>query len=590
VKLETISGAELDRAWKGSQALTGVLLGTTVEPGEWHDRMAGVFEATKRWTAVTRHLSRLIEIRPDSVSARERRARAYVELSQVDRELEKAYLDQAMQDLIRVSQLDPNNGRAYAQRARIHLGQNEFAQADEYFTKAIKLTSDEKENWSGRADARARRNQTEAAIADYQEALRLDPEDGPLHAKIADAYYSSKSWKKAAEEYEQAAARSPYNLKLREHLAATLFKLERTPRAIQEYVAVARQYKAQWQFGDAEIAYKKALDLKPEDHLGQLHAELAETCSRLGHLDDTIKEYAKAVKIEPSEWTHWRGLATAHRMKREWAEAKLAYSKAIELHPRDITLIEALARVHSQLKEWELAAHDYETAVELASNNAWLRMSLAQAYLEAGKLDEASRCLEQMAKANTNDELPELRMATIQLLRGDKAKYQAICERLLGRFEQAKNAQTANNVAWACSLAPDAVKDLGRAVRLAQRAVDLQRGNGSYLDTLGAVLYRANDLEGCISRLSQSSNPPVSSNVRRTTLTLVYDRLFLAMAHYRLGHVEEAEDFFEMVLQQLDTDGQTKSMTPTTLTMGPWQRRELNLLRAEAEKLIKPKR
>ena len=58
-----------------------------------------------------------------------------------------------------------------------------------------------------------------------------------------------------------------------------------------------------------------------------------------------------------------------------------------------------------------------------------------------------------LAKDNPNNEQAELRLATIQLMRGDNAGYQTTCERLLGHFEQVKNAQTANNVAWACVLA-----------------------------------------------------------------------------------------------------------------------------------------
>jgi WD40 repeat protein/tetratricopeptide (TPR) repeat protein len=590
-KLETISRSELNQAWKESQAQMGALLGPTVGPEEWHDRMAGVFEAKRRWTAAIWHLGRLIEIRPDLISAWERRARALVELSsQLDREPKKERLDQAINDITQALKMDPNNGRACVERARIHLDREEWDKADEYFSKAMKLIHGEKEIWRGRAKARARQNHSEEAISDYQEALRLAPEDGLLHGEVAEAYFNFKNWQKAADEYEQAVKRLPYNLELREHLAATLVKLGKSPQAIQEYLAVARQYKAQGHLKEAKAAYTKAIALKPQEDLGRLHAELAETCSRLRLLDETIKEYGEAVKLEPSEWTHWRGLAMAHQAKREWTEANLAYSKAIELRPDDTNLVQARAWVHNQLKEWDLAAQDYKAAVKLAPNNALLGMALAGAYLEAGKLDEASWCLKQMAEANPNNELAEIRLATVQLLRGDHGSYQAACQRLLDRFEQVNLARTANNAAWACALAPNAVKKIDRAVRLAQRAVDLAPGNADYLDTLGAVHYRANDMEGTIRLLGQSASLSVSSNAPRTSLTTAFDRLFLAMAHYRLGHVEEASELLELVVQQLDAGGQNGMGSAGVLLSDPWQKRELNLLRDEAEKLIKTKR
>ena len=67
----------------------------------------------------------------------------------------------------------------------------------------------------------------------------------------------------------------------------------------------------------------------------------------------------------------------------------------------------------------DLAAQDYEAAVKADPNKPWLRTELAELYVEADKLDEAIRCFEQIAKASPNDVMPDLRVATIQLMRGD---------------------------------------------------------------------------------------------------------------------------------------------------------------------------
>ena len=39
-------------------------------------------------------------------------------------------------------------------------------------------------------------------------------------------------------------------------------------------------------------------------------------------------------------------------------------------------------------------------------------------------------------RISPNDVMPDLRVATIQLMRGDAKAYQATCERLFGRVEQ----------------------------------------------------------------------------------------------------------------------------------------------------------
>ena len=71
---------------------------------------------------------------------------------------------------------------------------------------------------------------------------------------------------------------------------------------------------------------------------------------------------------------------------------------------------------------------------------------------------------------------------------------------------------------------------------------------------------------------------------------MLYDRLFLAMALYRSKHVEEARELLETAIEQLESNRQGHTGVPATLVFDSWQQRELDLLRAEAESLIKPKR
>jgi tetratricopeptide (TPR) repeat protein len=240
------------------------------------------------------------------------------------------------------------------------------------------------------------------------------------------------------------------------------------------------------------------------------------------------------------------------------------------------------------LKEWDRAAVDYETALKLRPNNVWLETALTEAYLEANKLDDALHCLERLTQSNLNDGLAEVRLATVQLLKGDQGGYQATCERMLARNEGAKSPAIANNTAWACALGPRAVKDMNRAVRLAQQAVELDRGNGEYLNTLGAVSYRADQFEDVIRLLRPSASPSALSYAARSNLTALYDRLFLAMALFRSGRAEEASELLDLVDQQLATAGRSGTSVAGVLRIDPWQLRELHLLRDEARKLIKP--
>jgi hypothetical protein len=97
-------------------------------------------------------------------------------------------------------------------------------------------------------------------------------------------------------------------------------------------------------------------------------------------------------------------------------------------------------------------------------------------------------------------------------------------------------------------------------------------------------------MDGTIKQLGKSSSPSPSSYSSTAEWVTLFDRLFLAMAHHRLGRNEEAKDLLEAVVQRLDAAEQNKSGAARALAIDPWQKRELNLLRDEAERLIKPKR
>src|SRR4029079_6703596 len=134
-----------------------------------------------------------------------------------------------------------------------------------------------------------------------------------------------------------------------------------------------------------------------------------------------------------------------------------------------------------------------------------------------------------------------------------------------GLFEPLKNGATANNAAWACSLGPGAVKDMDRAVRLARWAAETHPEDSEYRDTLGAVLYRAGDMEGTIRELSESMSPNAPTSTPRSALTVLYDRLFLAMALHRSKRADEARELLEAAINQLDLNRQGHAGAPASL-------------------------
>jgi WD40 repeat protein len=130
---------------------------------------------------------------------------------------------------------------------------------------------------------------------------------------------------------------------------------------------------------------------------------------------------------------------------------------------------------------------------------------------------------------------------------------------------QLMDAQLLNQQAWESATHPEhKYRDPGRAVELARKAVELEPRNGFYWQTLGYAEYRAGNWESAIAALDKvkALGSPGDS----------LEWFPLAMAHWQLGHKEEARKWYDQAVAWMDKN-QPKN-------------EELRRFRAEAAELL----
>jgi tetratricopeptide (TPR) repeat protein len=156
---------------------------------------------------------------------------------------------------------------------------------------------------------------------------------------------------------------------------------------------------------------------------------------------------------------------------------------------------------------------------------------------------------------------------------GNKAGVRRACEDLLKRLGNTTDPVQANAVAWSCVLAPDAVADFKAPVRLAEAALAAHPGRGKarsdVLKNLGAALYRAGRFEEAIRRLDESIQIRGDGGDPRAFA-------FLALAHHRLGHRDEAERWLDKLVASRPKQGFDFSTDDM----------EVRILHREAESLL----
>jgi serine/threonine protein kinase/WD40 repeat protein len=105
-------------------------------------------------------------------------------------------------------------------------------------------------------------------------------------------------------------------------------------------------------------------------------------------------------------------------------------------------------------------------------------------------------------------------------------------------------AHYCNNLAWALVTALGSARDVQRALSLARRAVEVAPNQVLFLNTLGVAQYRAGQHAEAIATLEKSLSAGKGGSD-------AFDLFFLAMAHRRLGHWEEAKGCFERAVHWL---------------------------------------
>jgi tetratricopeptide (TPR) repeat protein len=286
----------------------------------------------------------------------------------------------------------------------------------------------------------------------------------------------------------------------------------------------------------------------PED-VPSWHRRQADGFETAGQWPPVLWHLDRLIAARPEQWTFYRRRGHARRALGQRDQAVAEYTKAIDRGADDWQVWLDRGLIHAELGRWNEAAADYARAVELGATS--------------------DRVLSQHAL---------LRLAV-----GDTDGYRGACKTMLDRFGGTLNPRIANNVAWVCAYAPDAVVDRDRIVRLAEVVAARHPKKYATLNTLGAALYRAGKYEAAVEKLEEAMKAHPSGGAP-------FDFLFLSMAHHHLGHTKEARHWLDKAVRWMEQAEQGKLSDPSVRLPLFWiQRLELRLLRSEAATLTVPK-
>lgn len=211
--------------------------------------------------------------------------------------------------------------------------------------------------------------------------------------------------------------------------------------------------------------------------------------------------------------------------ERRWAEVVARLDGMIDREPEEWSHYCRRGDARAELSEWDRAVADFSQAIEVGAGwedaSAWSRLALAQ------------------------------------LAAGNEAGYRNSGEAMLRRFGQSGERNLVIELAWIQVLSPvQAAVDVARTVELLKSAVATAPRDPIVLGILGAAAYRLGRYEEAIGYLNESNRAHSDGG-------LVWNWLFLAMAHHRLGQDREASTWIDRASGRVGRGGLESPREPS---------------------------
>jgi tetratricopeptide (TPR) repeat protein len=551
-----------------------------VHPGNWwlthHLGYWSLIAQPPQYDEAIRYSTACMAVRP-------RNPHTLINMGKAQRE--KKALPEALATFSHLLELHPTEATAWKLRGLLYLqlGQDEKALAD--FAKAIELDPNYWQAWHHRGEAYLKAGQTDKGLAAFSKAIELKPEyAGLLNARGLVYWRPLGQYEKALADFSRVIELDPKGWVGWYNRGLAYTGLHRHDKAIADYTKATElnpdywetwtlrgaEYRSLGQRDKAVADYSRAIKLAPTvampwNNRGNLYNEL-------GQHQKAIADCSKAIELDPKLIAAWNNRGMAYLGLHQYDKAIADYSKAIELDPRTVEAWNNRAFTYYEVHQYDKAIPDWTKTIELNPRSVPAWTYRGRAYAELGEWQKAASDLAKATELQKNDVSAWYLQAVLSLKLGDGTPYRRVCRVILDSF-RAGAPDAALFVVWTCVLAPDAGVESVRVVELAEKLAAQNAKNRSHQTNLGAALYRAGQFKQAALQLDKAAALPADP-----FQAVEYAWFFLAMAHQRLGHAEEARQWLQKAQKQIEQ----KSSIDL-----PWNRRlTLQLLRRETETLL----
>jgi tetratricopeptide (TPR) repeat protein len=244
----------------------------------------------------------------------------------------------------------------------------------------------------------------------YRAALKADPSATFIAEELSDLYIQSGRLREAVLDAEDALKQNPNDLNSRRLLARIYTHLIGDSQTNQIDADMVKKAIEQYQ----KISEAAPKDIDSWIMLGRLEKAVMNST-------EAMAAYKKALELDPENEDAMTGLATVYADLGDNKAAADMLRKVADKDPNPRSLT-SLANVYEQLKDYSLAAEMLRRALDQQQGNTELKAALAEDLLLSNQLDDALKLYQEAVADDPKDIKAELRISQIYRQKQDFAK------------------------------------------------------------------------------------------------------------------------------------------------------------------------
>lgn len=399
------------------------------------------------------------------------------------------------------------------------------------------------------------------AIAAYKRAIELDPKSAELLAALGALYAREGKPAEALTQAEAALARDPANIEANQIVGGVYAEYGERKTAVRPgddvstYPAraiaafekalgdgsdlnlnyfLSRLYLQAGSFAKAVPLLKKVVDNQPG--LVEAAVLLSTAQESAGMPDDAVETLEALLQQNPGSYRAQIRIAEIREQQEKWSAAADAYGKAQTLNPRaPLSRRRAVALLSSgRAGEARTVVQQAMAAGGPESKEPVLLYLLAESQRVLKDLDGAQTTAQKLLSANPNDVRALHVMSLILQDKGDVKGAEKSLRDLIAR--DPLDASALNSLGY---MFAERGERLDEAVTLLQRAVKVEPGNPSYLDSLGWAYFQQGRLDLADAPLTEAAGKLRDNSVVQE---------HLGDLRFKQGRVAEASEAWERAL------------------------------------------